>query len=463
MSNGILQFFHITGLNGYKNIKAYFSNNRLILVGDNGSNKTTFLRIFFLFLTGRWNALSQFNFKTIEINIDNCVKELLYEDLENVLDMIEKRFLKDYSRDAKQIILDTVLKNESLIKIRRDLQDYNIALPVHIIQRIKELHTDFMLDSGKLEQITESDKLNDIKDFLDEKINSQILYLPTYRRIEKELENIFNSEFVDEYNRNNRFKYRTAYRQNSYIEFVEFGMKDVQYNIDNVLDNLKDFSREHLNNLTSNYLNEIINKEYENFDISRLNKLTEEDVNKIAFNLNDNYRFGEITNIIMGIIDTKNLDELTDYNKIILHYFTKLLDFQEDLDRKSQKIREFCQLCSDYMSDKKFIFDSQTFGFKIELNENNNNEKKYVDLKDLSSGEKQIVSLFSHIYLSDQNRFFILIDEPELSLSVPWQTRFLFDISQIESCKGLMAVTHSPFIYDNDLQQYARGLGEFEY
>lgn len=210
-------------------------------------------------------------------------------------------------------------------------------------------------------------------------------------------------------------------------------------------------------------MNEIINKEYENFDISRLNKLTEEDVNKIAFNLNDNYRFGEITNIIMGLIDTKNLDELTDYNKIILHYFTKLLDFQEDLDRKSQKIREFCQLCSDYMSDKKFIFDSQTFGFKIELNENNNNEKKYVDLKDLSSGEKQIVSLFSHIYLSDQNRFFILIDEPELSLSVPWQTRFLFDISQIESCKGLMAVTHSPFIYDNDLQQYARGLGEFEY
>ena len=208
-------------------------------------------------------------------------------------------------------------------------------------------------------------------------------------------------------------------------------------------------------------MNEIINKEYENFDISRLNKLTGEDINKISLNLKDNDNFSEIPNIIMNLIGEENLEKLTDYNKIILHYFTKLLDFQDDLDRKSQKIRDFCQLCSDYMSDKIFVFDSQMFDFKIELK--GSNEEKNVSLKDLSSGEKQIVSLFSHIYLSEQSRFFVLIDEPELSLSVPWQNRFLLDISQIDSCKGIMAVTHSPFIYDNDLSGYARGIGEFEY
>lgn len=49
MSEFSLKYFSIEGLNGYRNIKAEFKDNRLILVGDNGSNKTTFLRIFFLF------------------------------------------------------------------------------------------------------------------------------------------------------------------------------------------------------------------------------------------------------------------------------------------------------------------------------------------------------------------------------------------------------------------------------
>ena len=55
----------------------------------------------------------------------------------------------------------------------------------------------------------------------------------------------------------------------------------------------------------------------------------------------------------------------------------------------------------------------------------------------------------------------VLIDEPELSLSVPWQRRFLTDIRRGGFCAGLVAVTHSPFIYDNELKQYAHSLGEF--
>jgi predicted ATPase len=53
------------------------------------------------------------------------------------------------------------------------------------------------------------------------------------------------------------------------------------------------------------------------------------------------------------------------------------------------------------------------------------------------------------------------IDEPELSLSVPWQRQFLVDIVQGKFCSGLMAVTHSPFIYENELDDYTHGLGEF--
>ena len=63
-----------------------------------------------------------------------------------------------------------------------------------------------------------------------------------------------------------------------------------------------------------------------------------------------------------------------------------------------------------------------------------------INQNDLSSGEKQIVSLFSHLYLSGKERYFVLIDEPELSLSVPWQRRFLEDIRGGHFCAGLVAV-----------------------
>src|SRR5271155_60715 len=60
-----------------------------------------------------------------------------------------------------------------------------------------------------------------------------------------------------------------------------------------------------------------------------------------------------------------------------------------------------------------------------------------------------------------EDKYFVLIDEPELSLSVPWQRKFLVDIRSASFCVGLVAVTHSPFIYDNELKRYAHGLGEF--
>ena len=144
-----------------------------------------------------------------------------------------------------------------------------------------------------------------------------------------------------------------------------------------------------------------------------------------------------------------------EHSKIISHYFLKLLEFQELLKEREKPISDFCELCSEYTSDKRLEYNSANFSFKIVSKDGE------IKLSELSSGEKQIVSLFSHLYLSGQESYFVLIDEPELSLSVPWQRRFLADIHKGRFCVGLIAATHSPFIYDNDLRQYARSLGEF--
>ena len=77
----------------------------------------------------------------------------------------------------------------------------------------------------------------------------------------------------------------------------------------------------------------------------------------------------------------------------------------------------------------------------------------------LSSGEKQIISILARMILEPTKKYLVLIDEPELSLSIEWQKRFLLDIVKGQSCHQLIAITHSPFIFDNDLKSFA---GSFE-
>ena len=77
-----------------------------------------------------------------------------------------------------------------------------------------------------------------------------------------------------------------------------------------------------------------------------------------------------------------------------------------------------------------------------------------VEMDDLSSGEKQVISLFCYLYLYKGNNL-VLIDEPELSLSIEWQKKLLPDIVETPTCVQLLAITHSPFIFDNSLDPVA--------
>ena len=120
-------------------------------------------------------------------------------------------------------------------------------------------------------------------------------------------------------------------------------------------------------------------------------------------------------------------------------------------------IKEFERICNEYLVGKKFIFDESN----VTLNIYNNITNDKVELNQLSSGEKQIVSLFSKIYLEEKNDFIVFFDEPELSLSIKWQKQLLPHILESNKCSFLLAVTHSPFIFSNYLEDYTIGLNVF--
>lgn len=153
------------------------------------------------------------------------------------------------------------------------------------------------------------------------------------------------------------------------------------------------------------------------------------------------------------ILDIKNKKKSElDVNELYLaHYFTRLMSVSADISSQESEILSFLDVCNAYLDPgKKIVYDDTRFSVSIEDSQGTD-----IDLSMLSSGEKQVVSLFSHLYLDDAHNQITIIDEPELSLSVPWQKRFLTDILDSKHCSFVFAVTHSPFIYQNRLEATA--------
>ncbi len=445
--------FQIKKLYGYRNLDLRFKDNTLILVGENGAGKTTVLNLLYYLLSGQWNSIIKYEFESLTITIGNKKHVLAYSDFKEPFKRINKKLPRHLPSAIRHRVIHLLEQSDdgvNLAELERICHRYNMPIR-YLLEHIDLFDQPVQSRSGTL-----SKTLTTIQNSL----KSQLLYLPTYRRIEQELNLIF--EGLDERELHSRRRLLASKRtSNTFVELIEFGMKDVESAIHQTRDELEKFARENLNKLTFSYLGDIVEEEYQSVNLSIIKKADQRVIDSILSRIQepilsqDNKQ--NLKSIIQGIKDD-NLSNV--HAKVISHYFTKLMGFHQDLEEKEAKIVSFCRACNDYMVDKEFIYDSSTFDFKIRAKDTNNRDR-VISLQNLSSGEKQIVSLFSHLYLSGGEKYFVLIDEPELSLSVDWQRKFLADIRNADFCSGLVAVTHSPFIYDNELRAYAHGLGEF--
>ena len=270
-----LERFRIVGLHGRKNVNVdvAIKENTLILVGENGSGKTTFLRILFHFLSGRWLSLVQFRFDSIVATIGGIEYKVSHEELVKSFKGIDRRFLAEIPPPLRRKIMELLEKGD-LDRVGIELEHlggrYSIP-PDMLLQQM-----DFFAEPPR----GVKKELQETIVRIQEAIQAQVLYLPTYRRIERELSSIFEGIDSDDFRR-----HRNRVRQNEseqvYIELVEFGMKDVQQAVDRTLERLKEFARESLNNLTLRYLGDVVNREYQNVGMKEIADVSEDTVRAV--------------------------------------------------------------------------------------------------------------------------------------------------------------------------------------
>lgn len=288
----------------------------------------------------------------------------------------------------------------------------------------------------------------------------QVLFLPTYRRIEKELSFVFPNLNI-EGKTSTSSKNRRIRQESTHIELVEFGMTDVEAMFKSTLTALDQRFRSELNKFTGSYLHTILQGLYENVDTSLLS--TDEMAKNVDLMLS---RIGEdilseddrikLKSLLSDIGANQNLNEA---QTISAHFLTNLVMLHQTQQEYEVPVRKLVELVNQYLNNKKLKFNPTAFELVIQRTDTDNSCE--VPLYGLSSGEKQIVSLFSHVFLSGYQDYFVVIDEPELSISVTWQRRFLQDLKDTEKCSGLIAVTHSPFVFENSLSKYAHSMSEF--
>ena len=145
--------------------------------------------------------------------------------------------------------------------------------------------------------------------------------------------------------------------------------------------------------------------------------------------------------------DYSNDKELTrDFNNYINKfiketYYSFSNNFDETYRKTFYLIKEFVALFEKLWSKRlgsikeaESILTSYLIGKNVEIlatkrfliKDKKTNE--VIPIEFLSSGEKKILAVFSAVLLGEQDGI-LLIDEPELSLSIPWQERLVDDIS----------------------------------
>ena len=146
-----------------------------------------------------------------------------------------------------------------------------------------------------------------------------------------------------------------------------------------------------------------------------------------------------------------------DLSKVLSVYVTDNIDKLAFFDPIATRLRTLASIVNECFRHKSLWFDNNK-GFVIL-----SPDEERIPISSLSSGEQHLLVLFYELLFETLPTSLVMIDEPEMSLHLNWQERFLDDIQRISQLRkfDVLMATHSPDII-SDKHEWMVSLGEEE-
>lgn len=202
--------------------------------------------------------------------------------------------------------------------------------------------------------------------------------------------------------------------------------------------------------LDSTYPNRLINK------LKQGTNDTFEELNTALLALDKRRKL--LSSVGLGI-DTQDYDILqidesqNDLINLLKLYIDDSHEKLSPFDELSEKLQLFQNIVNKRFKHKVLqIHRGKGLVFISTVKKNKNNDFELIPSSKLSSGEQNELILFYKLIFNSQRGDMILIDEPELSLHISWQNKFIDDLKEVTSINDVTIIiaTHSPDIINDN-------------
>jgi energy-coupling factor transporter ATP-binding protein EcfA2 len=479
VGSSIVESFSIEGLYGYRNISMQAPNSAVILIARNGSGKTTLLAAMDAFLNGRFGRLSGLDFVEIKCKLrgEPDVLSLTPIDIEALMTVPD---FPEFISMARRVdvdpaeLLDFLVNDYQYASKRKTLEENDTYRKIRARYDYVTKDVRRALDKLKEEIEARVPAIDRVQAALQRQLSKvEVIYLPTYRRIELAL-NDTPSEAIPGRRRQSIQSRLGISKKGLFNTDIQFGLKDIGERLAELNNTMLLNSNIGYREISANIINDMLDGNFEHDVPSSVNHPSKESLELFFSRLKQNSRYtGHFEAVSIPDFDKLyNEGASSPSSSKFLNYFLGKLnsviqstrsieglveDFVEHcnayLDSNDSSVELGAESASGYFDDKVLEIDRLSLQVRVISRA----AQRQVPMDSLSSGEKQMVSLFAKLFLYDGPKI-VLIDEPELSLSIDWQRKILLDVVGAPTCAQLVAITHSPFVFDNELEPFARPL-----
>lgn len=468
MDTGPIRRFKINKLYGYKDVEITFPGAVLVLIAGNGSGKTTILNALHAFLLCRFSRLQSMEFESIECEFSSTEKIVkltkaqisnrdgsAWEQLTKLVEGTQfteedlHEFITSYYQPERGILF---YRDHPVVNSIYDLSPFDYE---DLDEKFDELH-ELLKNQVSAEINAMSEQVSDAMRGLD------IVYLPTYRRIENPLLSPRGRR------RGAGVRRRVGAEAQEVGEHAQmnYALEDVEARLAELSSEVERTSNLEYRSASATIIDEalanlisstsVTSGELPDLEsltrflsrVSRGDRASVSEPKLRSLELASQRRIAAISELYAS-------GRISDPSQGVLRYFLSRLGSVIEKTRETEAmLQRFVDACNGYLQDstdeKSFVYEPNSMRVTVV----NNFTSTVVPLGQLSSGEKQVISMLSRLYLYNKKNL-ILIDEPELSLSLDWQRKIIPDMMKSGSVSQLLAITHSPFIFENDLDPFA--------